>query len=341
MYKESTDEIKVRNFLSKDKILELIDEDSIFELVFGHKPEEHEYTTSPFRDDKSPGCYFEYSTSGRLKFVDWASDYYVNNTKMVSMDCFDAVKIYYNLPNFYQTLLFVYNHLIKGEELTARPSKNLKERIEKIETDILIETREFNHIDANYWNKYKISSQNLKDDKVFAVRKFRINSNKSSGKITYPYKPTYAYTDFNSNKKKLYCPTGSKKFKFITNCGKNDIGGVSSLSHTKDNLIITKSYKDCRVIKNQGYDVVWFQNEGMFPDIFILLQVVSGYKEIIVFFDNDRAGIEASSKLVEYLTPLGLKVRDIFLPDLSIKDPSDLVHYKSEEDLVQFLNAKI
>ena len=117
MFRNVTDDIEVKKFLDKDKILEIVSEEDIFEMIFGFKPKEFDYVTSPFRQDNKPGCWV--IVTGKLKFIDWASDYYVNGVKMVSMDCFDAVKLYYQLPNFYDTLHFIYNHLIQGKEITA------------------------------------------------------------------------------------------------------------------------------------------------------------------------------------------------------------------------------
>lgn len=344
-YKSATDDIEVRNFLDKNKILEIVDEESIFEMVFGFRPKEFEYITSPFRDDSKPGCWFEYSISGKLKFVDWASNYVLNGAKIVSIDCFDAVKLHYNLSNFYETLEFIYKHLIEGKEITERQTPKKKaEKREKTPTTIHVETREFNQRDAQFWKKYGISSANLREDKVFAVKKYQILNSKSSGKIINTFGLSYAYTDFEDDKKKIYSPYASKIGKFITNCGKDDVGGVSSLPEEGDKLIISKSYKDYRVLRNQGYNAVWFQNEGMFPTPFTLLPILFGFKEIIVFFDNDRAGIDSSKRLVEYIKGLDrtLSVREISLPIIpGIKDPSDFIHKKGKEKLNEFLKKEI
>ena len=343
-YTKVTDDIEVKKFLDKDRILEYVSEEDIFEIVFGFKPTEFDYITSPFRNDNNPGCWFEYSISGKLKFIDWASEYYINGVKMVNIDCFDAVKLYYNLPNFYDTLEFIYKHLIEGKEITAK-NINSKKGIpkEKCKTEIKIETREFDYRDQLFWEKYKISSQNLKDDKVFAIRKYQIIKAKSSNKVIRVFKISYAYTDFEDGKKKIYSPYANKRGKFITNCGKDDIGGFRTLRGGKK-LIITKSYKDYRVLKNQDYQVIWFQNEGMFPTPFVLLPILSDFEEIIVFFDNDRAGKDASARLVEYLISLNstLKVRNICLPEyLGVKDPSDLVHRRGIKQLNEFLKENI
>ena len=62
-----------RGFINKKKILEYVSEEQIFELVFGFEPVECEYVESPFRDDRNPGCWFQYCPSGKLRFVDFAN----------------------------------------------------------------------------------------------------------------------------------------------------------------------------------------------------------------------------------------------------------------------------
>ena len=342
-YNNITDNVEIKNFLDKEKILEIVDEDTIFELVFGFKPVEFELITSPFRVDNRPGCWFEYSFSGRLKFIDWASEYYINGTKVVSMDCFDAVKMYFDLPNFYETLHFIYTHLIQGKELTAEKAKKKERKVRKKEkgtTTILIETRGFDARDAIFWKRYGISSEMLKRDKVFALSKYKILSSSGTSKLIRTFGISYAYTDFQESKKKIYSPYSSKKGKFITNCGKDDIGGLRVLSETGNKLVISKSYKDWRVLKNQKVDSIWFQNEGMFPTVFTLFPIFARFKEIIIFFDNDRAGKNASLNLENYLKNMGctLPIRSVSLPDHSrIKDPSDLVSYEGEKRLKEFL----
>ena len=62
--------------------------------------------------------------------------------------------------------------------------------------------------------------------------------------------------------------------------------------------MITKSYKDYRVLRNLGVNVTWFQNEGAFPDN--LDDIINDYKDVIVFFDNDFTGLAASETCKYY-----------------------------------------
>jgi len=96
-----------RGFINKDKVLEYVSESQIFELVFGYEPIVHQYVLSPFRSDITPGCWFEYSSRGELKFIDFANNNTINGIRMSNIDCFSAVQVYYELGNFYKTLEFI------------------------------------------------------------------------------------------------------------------------------------------------------------------------------------------------------------------------------------------
>lgn len=332
------DNIPRGGFMDKNEILSYVSEQEIYELVFGFKPEEYDKVCSPLRVDFTPGAYFERTpTDNRLFFKDWGDP-----TKNLH-DCFDVVKRYFNLPNFYQTLTFVKEHLIDGRQLVKRELLTHTHKKTK-KTDISFQSRTYLIADKIYWDKYEITKEQLLEDRVMPVSKIKIVGKKGTS-ISTPYTPCYAYTDFISGNKKLYFPYREGKKRFLTNCSKNDIGGINQLDLDDPQLIITKSYKDYRVLKNQGYNCVWFQNEGMIPDIEFLTPLISSFSDIIVFFDNDKTGIEASKKLVDILQMTYSKGYGIYLPiELlieGIKDPSDLIAKKGRQELLNFLNSNI
>ena len=341
MFNKNDDNIQRRDFIDKDKILKYVLEEDIFELVFGFKPKEFDYVTSPFREDNDAGCWFQYCLSGKLKFIDFGSQSYIRGIKMINIDCFDAVQIFYKLPDLYQTLKFIKKHLIDGKDLPEKSIVLLKQK-EKKETNIIFDVREFDTRDKQYWKKYKISKQNLVDDKVFAVKKYMVINSKYGDYSSRTYDLCYAHTDFDNGRKKLHRPFQKGKHRFLTNCNQNDIYGIRHLQKFGDRLIITKSYKDYRVLKNQGLNVIAFQNEGMTPINDILLPICSRFKSITVFFDNDNVGIEAGEKLSNYINSYfpdksNYIHLDIELLESNISDPSDLIHKKGEKTLVNFL----
>lgn len=338
------DNIETKDFIDIDDILKYVTEEQIFELVFGFQPREFSKTTSPFRQDKTAGCWFQYYPSGKLKFVDFGSQVFINGRRMINMDCFDVVQAYYKLPNLFQTLRFIQKHLIEGKDLGERTSFSFVERIKK-EVMIFIEVRPFEKRDGDYYSKYEITKQNLEDDEVYAVKRVRVLNSKF-GDYSFPvFDLCYAHTDFPNNKKKIHRPDQTGKHRFLTNCTQNDIYGYKYLPEKGQKLIITKSYKDFRVLKNQGLTVIGFQNEGMIPADEILLDIINRFDHVIVWFDNDKTGIEAGKKVTDYINYKvpGLARQVYINPELyawGITDPSDLIHKRGKKELFQFLVKK-
>jgi hypothetical protein len=347
---KTTDDIAESGFISKDKILEYVSQADIFQLVFGFEPVEFEYITSPFREDNNPGCWFEYDiNTNKLRFTDFADTRVINGVKMSNIDCFDAVKIYYQMPNFYKTLEFIKSKLIDGKNVKHDiiHIKPIQQKMVKVKNKVgvLINTRDFYLKDKTFWEtRYKISKENLIEDKVFPIQKFKLTNTKNGDHLFKTPDIAYAYTEFVSGNKKIYRPGKVGKRRFITNCTANDIGGMHSLIKSGRLLIITKSYKDFRVLRNLGLNVRWLQNEGMFPKSEEFWELVAAFDKVVVFFDNDSTGIKSAHNLVELINyPEGTKARYIHLPTellkVNVSDPSDLVHKRNEKELINFLKS--
>lgn len=332
-YGYSSDNIDRRGFIDKAKILKYVSEKEIYELVFGFQPEEYQYVRSPLREDTSPGAWFENTEFG-LVFRDF-------NYKNRPLDCFNVVQDYFNLPNFYTTLNFIYEKLIEGQSLTERHF--VKKSDKKKDVEIFCESRNFTKQDRLFWTKYGISKQNLMDDRVFPIRKYHMTNTKA-GDITIKVRQlSYLFGEF-GERKKLYFPNAVDKSKrFLTNCTKDDIGALNTLPPYGRQLWITKSYKDCRVVRNQGKSSAWTQNEGMFPSLDLLLSIVKRFTYVIVFFDNDEQGIKASQELTQIINNhFPGKASPLWLPESlnqqGITDPADLYEKRGRNELNQFLD---
>lgn len=334
-----------KDFISKEKILQYLTEEDIFEFVFGHKPVEFEYITSPFREDNNPGCWFSYSIQGKLRFTDFGNPNIVNGINMLNIDCFDAIQIYFKLGNFYQTLEFLKDKIINGSGgLESSFTKNTSKKKERV--IININARDFEGKDKRFWKPYGITKNQLIEDKVFPVNKMGLLNAKYGDVIKRLTTSCYAYTNFQDRRKKLYLPFRKGSQRFITNCNANDIGEIKTLPMSGDMLVISKSYKDCRVIKNMGYDSIWFQNEGMIPSNQILLSLARRFKYMAVLFDNDEAGINAGKKVTNKINTLfNRKAMHVHLPEYlledNISDPSDMYKLKGPRHLKQFLKNNL
>jgi len=322
-----------KSLREKDIQVKSLDEGEIFSLVFGFIPKEYDICTSPFRVDASAGCEFRYGRNGKLMFFD------PGNSRHPYMDCYQAVKVYKNMSDFRDVLKF-----INDSDLKEVPKGTVTRLIvDTLPPEILFYPRPFSIKDKEYWSKYNITKSQLIEDKVFPIKVFKLKNTRRGDFTVKPKYIGYAYTEFIKGRKKIYLP--KDKNKFYTNCKQNDIGGYSFLPIKIEKLIIAKSYKDYRVLKNLGYKSIWFMNEGMIPKDWILIKLGTIAEILIVFFDNDRAGIEAAIKVSSELTRLKIRNKYIHLPEFmlteGISDPSDLLDIRSESELKEWLKINI
>lgn len=336
-----------KNFIDKNFILSFLTQEEIFSIIFNFLPKEFDYCVSPFRADKNPGCFFHYY-GGKLRFVDFGNSGRYLNIRMTSIDCFDAITVHKQFTSFHCTLEFLSDYILTTKKISL--SKEAKTKLiskPKKLKEIFIKPRGWDSRDPIFWAEYGISKKNLVEDKVFPVQSFTITNTKSGTITIYPKDASYAYTGFQYNHKKIYRPYNTGKYRFMTNCTENDIGGIEFLDYSVKHLTITKSYKDYRVLKNLGYNVIWFQNEGMIPKKEVLEEIILCYTTIYIFFDNDVQGIKASDDVTTVLEGwfIGQNFKQLHVPEKYIEkkvsDPSDMYKEIGKKELQEFLKLNI
>lgn len=339
--------------LTAEEILKRVDQKEIFKITLKKDivvDKEFKYK-APYRNDIHPDCYFE-EYQGVLYFVDFA------DISIKSKNCFNFISRCLNL-SYIDTLQYINDHLKLG---LGNSSNEVKEiivengpiNVEEINKEfkksrtITYFPRKFNYKDKLFWSKYEISMQNLIDDKVIPIDIYRSTNRLGETFTNKSPDIMYAYTDFDDNRVKIYRPkTKIKTSKWFTNCTKDDVGNINNIPSKGNTLIITKSYKDCRVLRNQGLEsVIWFQNEGMIPNEKILKQLCKRFNEIYIWFDNDQTGLANGKFVAEYINSLcPNKAKFIFIPpkllkEYNIKDPSDLIATLGKEHLLDFIKSK-
>ena len=317
-------------FINKENLLLKYSQQEIFSLVFGFLPQEFQYSTSPFRKDKNPGAWFEWYED-KLWFFDLGNTEIIRGVRMRNIDCFNAVMIFFNLDNFYTTLSFIEDNLSVVDKLDI-PEKPL---LPKKEVNVFTMPRVFQIRDANYWKPYGISKENLIEDKVYPISKYTLTNTKKGTIKGNADDIAYVLTDFEDNKKKIYFPK-RKGLRFLGNVTKNHLGCLKNLPEFGNKLIISKSYKDCRVFKNYSFYSFWTQSETSLPDIDILFKRIKNYKEVVVCFDNDEQGIVKSKELNTLINnTFPNKSREI--KTNGSKDPSDLRKKEGDFGFRKFL----
>lgn len=305
-----------------EELCKYIGDENIFKLVFKDVSFTKKYVSPLRKGDSRPGCFFWETQDSRIYFVDYG------NAERTHLTSYDFIKAYYNFTPG-ETLTFLkdkFKHLVDGIPVEInREDEKLIVSQERKRIHIEPTHREWNLQDKNFWFQYGITRKQLEEDLVNAVKYFRITYPDGNFKTFLPYTPAYSYNLGNSSYK-IYTPQ-DQIYKWVTNASKDIIGNIQNISGEGDLLIITKSYKDCRVLRNLGYkETVWFQSESQIPSVDLLLKLTKDYKQIVIFFDNDTVGITQGNKLKVFLNTLTgeNKFFTTYIPlKYQTKDPSD------------------
>lgn len=326
--------------INTEEILKRIRQEDIFKIVFEDIDLNKKYT-APYRDDKEAGCWFHYYEDV-LYFTDFASN-------PINLTCFGLLQKVFN-KSFKEVLELINSHFKLGlgnstsqpKQVKFEPIKIKKQIVKKQIKNILAYIRPFEQRDIKYWSQYGITIEQLKSDKVYAISNFKAINKEGKTFLSSTPDIAYAYTDFENNKLKIYRPN-KKEFKWFTNLNQNDVGNVNSVKCV-DYIIITKSYKDCRVLRNLGYNSIWFQNEGQFPNKIILNSLLYSFNSIYIWFDNDTTGMSMSNVLKETIKNIfpDKTIKIILIPPIlfrnqGIKDPSDYYKTLGKEKLKEFI----
>lgn len=297
--------------------------------------------TAPYRNDENPGCFFSYN-GDELRFVDFAS-----GSSHVSENAIGFISKCTGL-NYYESISFIVKYFNLGSVISCKANKGdtiKKINLNQYDDTIRYAVRKWDMRDKKFWfDRYEIKSEQLIFDKVYPISCYGSNSKKTGEPyLITPFDIAYAITDFPSGNVKIYRPY-SKDYKWLTNCNQNDVGGITHLSDRNDQIIVTKSYKDYRVLTNIGLKCIWLQNEGMVPLSSILKEISKKTDKIVIWFDNDPVGQAAIKKVVEKFKEYHKNVHGLFLPPIllneGIKDPSDLIDKKSLNELKEFCSNR-
>ncbi len=295
----------------KKDILSKITDADIFAFYLGNRFKLNVKIRSPLRRDINPSFSIFNSSSGDCLL-------YKDHATGDSGDCFKLVMNLFNI-DYKESLRMVHRDIIvnglKSNEIFNRYIEDTIRN--KKETDIKICSKKFNTFDIEYWNSFGISLNTLKKFKVRACSGIYIND-----KLRIVYSdmknPIYSYR---INKKyKIYSPFNTIN-RFINNCTTSDIQGLEQIKYLiGDLLIISKSLKDVMVLHELGYYSIAPNSETTSIPEDIMKDLKRRFKNIIVFYDNDKAGISGANKMAKRYN-----LKCIFMPNTKCKDISDFV----------------
>ncbi len=286
-FEELKSESSPPDFITKDKILEHVSQEEMFEKYSGETISNEQFC-SRLRIDNKPGCNWKYSESGVLYHVDWAKgewlDVFSYVMAMFNISFVDSIKQIghdYGLIN---------NNSIDRVPIVPKACESvLKESKEKAK--ISVELREWNKTDAKYWGQYNISSKTLEYFNIAPVRVAWI-----SDRIWYmhtDYDPCYAY--WFPDGLKLYRPINAFGDKW-RNSSSLAQGWTQAIESKSKTLIITKSLKDVACLYEMGLTAIAPQSEGKLFNEDWMDILREKFDDIYVLFDNDLAGVAGAKK---------------------------------------------
>lgn len=194
-------------------------------------------------------------------------------------------------------------------------------------------------LDKDMLEKYALNPKICTEEGFFSLKSGIVIKNNIARRIP-TYHKTYVYK-FPSGRVKFYKPN-CKKYKWSGNATKMDVYGL----HTRQNhtrLLITKSGKDVVFLKslfcrlNVHIDVIAPNGEGYtIPEEYFKHL---DYKEVILWYDNDEAGLKNAKKHLKYYNKF-FETKMIVNPSNKPKDPTDWWEI-SETELIHFIKEKL
>lgn len=300
--------------ITKDFLLEKNSQETYMEHYLG-VPVSKKLIKSPLRTDDKPTCAFYKNKNGDLYFKDFATKDHLNFIGVVQekFNCsyYKAVKI---IANDFELVKF--ENLKKNEKIIEY-SNNIMDSSGSVAA-IQITEQDFTEDEIKWWMSYGITKKTLKKFRVYSCKNVFLNGNYLTSNSNKDFVFGY-YKGINSNKDELwriYFPN-RKTYRFLSNWDAKMIQGSKQLPKEGDLLVITKSLKDVMCLYEFGITAIAPNSETLFLTEAQLKKIKSKFKKVIVFYDNDLAGISNMNKIrkefdVEYVyIPRKYKSKDI------------------------------
>jgi len=322
---------KPKEALTFQKILELISEYDIFKFYCSSFKELGNLFCSELREDKKPSCIISNLSKG-LVYKDFSTGHYYN--------CFQYVRAKYNC-DFITALNIINNDFnlnLKGtssikSDIIEKPIIHDLTILPKEKCIININIKNFSKNDLEYWKQYNIDKKILEFYNVKSLNAYSINGN-----WIYNKNLCFAYKLGIKNNIKFYKILNplNLKYKWFSNTDSNVLQGINqAIKQNPKILFITSSLKDVMSLYSIGFTAIAPASETVLLNETIINKLKEKVcSNIIMLFDNDEPGKEASKKYEEVY---GFK--SIFIDEY--KDPSDFIKFNNPEKLKSLINKKL
>jgi len=313
--------------LTTTNLLEQVDEMDIFQYYWRSYFELKKNYSSPLREDNKPSFNVFPASFGTNKYLwkDFATGESGNCIQLVArLNRVDYNAALLNINRQFDANLDESTILkfIDEKHKLAQVSKNsLILSSDAISTRPLTEINvlfdRWTNYNYAFWKKYYIPIEYLTHFNIYPIKGFSINNRP----YVYP-KLGYCYI-FKENDYihyKIYQPN-STTYKWISNTNSSIIEGYEQLQFDNKiyrTVILTKSLKDVVCLRVLGFAAVSPQSESTLITQDFMNKIKRYAENIVLFFDNDKVGIEKSTNIANQFN-----LRSIYLDDC--KDISDYI----------------
>lgn len=286
---------------------------------------------SPLRKDKCPTCSFYRNKSGELIFKDFNGSFYGN---------FISVVMYKYGLTYYKALnqIAIDFGFISGKPAKVKKIPTVEKFVDSGESDIRVEIKEYSKKELDWWNSFGITPKILNKFKVFSCKNIFLNGNlfitSSKNSMMFGY---YEGKKDGLEYWRIYFPKRDT-YRFLSNTPSKLVQGYAQLPKKGKLLVITKSMKDCMTLYGLGISAIAPNSENLFISDKMLSDLSQRFERIVVFYDNDLAGISNMNKirkdhpeLVYFWIPRRYKVKDI----------SDFYRTYGKDKTIEFIKESI
>lgn len=325
-------EIQIEPTITKELILQRLSQEAIMEHYLGVHVGKGLFC-SPLRKDENPTCAFFKNKRGDLIFKDFRGDFYGN--------CFNLVMYKYRC-SFHKALQIIANDfgiihrkdLKKHEKLIEYSGNILKET----ESCILqAQIQPFTKKELEWWKSYGVEESTLSKFNVYSCKSVFLNGGYFTSSSPNNFIFGYYYGSKNNMELwRMYFPFRTR-FRFLSNWPSKLIQGSKQLPESGDLCVITKSMKDVMCLYGLGITAIAPNSENLFLTEEQYEVLKRKFKVIVVFYDNDSAGI---SNMFKIKKKFGCHC--LFIPKhYGAKDISDFYKKYGKDKTIELINDGI
>ena len=278
--------------VTKELILNSVSEETLMEHYLG-VPVKKGLLKSPLRQDNKPTCAFYRNKKGDLIFKDFRGDFSGN---------FISVVMYKFQCSYRKALNIIANDfgIISRPKLQVNPPliKYTNKKFEETQEAIIqIEVKDFEQYELDWWLKFGVTRKILRKFRIFSCKNVFLNGNifhlHKDKQLVFGY---FGGIREDIERWRIYFP-GNTKYKFISNWKSFRLQGAHALpKEGGEYLAITKSLKDVACLYSCGITAIAPISENCFVTEAQFERLSKKFKKIILFYDNDSAGITHMNK---------------------------------------------